>query len=171
MLDAFKKLIAVLDRVSMLIAGAVFCLAFALLVYDIILRTAFNSSVNGLHELVVVMFIYVFMLGAVSLYARNEDVNIPLLVDALGPRSKTVVMAISHLCVFMIMAVVAFYSIRLLPSWHAQKTPALGFRKSWELAPVIYGTAIIALTGVLNAWRLSVGEKVERDLAAAHAEG
>jgi TRAP-type C4-dicarboxylate transport system permease small subunit len=65
------------------VASLLFVAAMTLYAAEIVMRGFLNTGYPDYYEVVGIAFIYVFLLGAAALYARNEDIVIDLVYDRL----------------------------------------------------------------------------------------
>ena len=71
-------LVRALTFVLLVSAGTLFVVSVGVYATEIVLRGGFRTSFPEYYEIVGIAFIYVFLLGAAALYARNEDIIIDL---------------------------------------------------------------------------------------------
>lgn len=143
----------VLERIAQVliaVCSVLFVVAVVALITDILLRWAFNSSISGLHEAIIIVFLYGFMLGTAALYIRRGDVVLTLVSDRLDPRLSRWVERAVQAVVAVSMGLVAFHAVGLTFAWHGMRTPALGIPRSIELLPVAISCLIMALNAAVR---------------------
>ena len=81
MLDGIERLDRALLRAAEAVIVAALAAIFSIIVALVVLRYAFNSSIVGGNELVVLLFIYTTSLGAAVAIARKEHIAINFMVE------------------------------------------------------------------------------------------
>ena len=78
------------------------------------MRTYFNTGYPEYFEVVGFAFMYVFLLGAGGLYARNEDIMIEAIYHRLGERARMWLVSIVYVAMAVTMAVIFFHTWKLI---------------------------------------------------------
>jgi TRAP-type C4-dicarboxylate transport system permease small subunit len=132
------------------VSSVLFMIALCLMLFDVILRYGFSSSITGSHEFIALAFSYAFFLGTAALYIRRGDVVLGFALDRAPMPLKKLFNFIVQACIFVTMSAVAYQAVVLALSWHGMKSPALGYPQSFALAPVFICSAFIAVSAVAH---------------------
>jgi TRAP-type C4-dicarboxylate transport system permease small subunit len=133
-------------------AGVLFVISLGALILDIILRYGFNSSIIGLHEIVTITFLYVFLFGASALYARNEDIVIEVLWRRFPERTRQWLTLIVYGVVASTMAVVLVETIVLIITQLQVPTPQLRLPLAIMWIPLGFAAISITFGSLVEAW-------------------
>jgi TRAP-type transport system small permease protein len=148
-----------LMRLELALAGSIFALAMALLTIDVIGRYGFNRTIAHLHEAVTIGFVWVFLLGAAALYARNEDIVIDSLALRLPARAREVLILLVYLLTALVMAVVLVEAIGLARRQWRLPTPSLRLPRGIYGLAVAVAAASMVYTSLVECWASLIGMK------------
>lgn len=154
--DTVARGIRGITRAMLAISGLFFCLAVAGLTADIVSRAMLQSSIRGVDEVVVLLFVWIFMLGTAALYARNGDVALTIVVRTLPPRGRKLAALGVALVIAVSMALVFWQTVLLLWSQRGVVSADLGIPDAARFAPVAIATAFITFTSLVEAWSCAV---------------
>lgn len=148
-----------LARLELAAAGLLFALAMIALTAEVIARYGFNTTFQHLHEAVTIVFVYVFMLGAAALYARNEDIVITSLYDRLPRRTRELLLLAVYLMTAVVMAVVLVEAINLAQRQWRLPTPSMRVPRGVYGLAVATAAASILFTSLVECWACLIGLK------------
>jgi TRAP-type C4-dicarboxylate transport system permease small subunit len=169
-LDRFRSL---LGGIALGIAIALFAMSLLLLASDILMRYGFNEPMAYVSELVTIAFIYVYLLGAAALYARNEDLVLDLLYSRVGPRLRQVWLLLIYLGIAATMAVTLQVTIELMILQRHMPTPLLRIPLIIQHGALVACCTVILVSSLVDAlgclvWLLSGREPWPARAAVAH---
>lgn len=144
-------------RVELALAGSIFALAMLALTIDVIGRYGFNHTIAHLHEAVTIGFVWVFLLGAAALYARNEDIVIASFADRLPKRWREVLILLVYLLTALVMAVVLVEAIGLARRQWRLPTPSLRLPRGIYGLAVAVAAASMVYTSLVEGWASLIG--------------
>ena len=166
-----------LDRMRHLLGGlalaiclALFAGCLLLLAADIVMRYAFNAPMAYVSEVVTIAFIYVYLLGAAALYARNEDLVLDLLYRRVGERLRQIWLLLIYLGIAATMAVTLQVTIELMVIQRHMPTPMLRIPLIVEHAALAIASAIILVSSLVDAFGCLVWLRTGREPWPARAE-
>lgn len=166
-----------LDRVRRLVAAtalgicvALFALCMALLTADIVMRYAFDAPMAYVSEVVTIAFIYVYLLGAAALYARNEDLVLDALYNRFGPRFRQVWLLLIYLGIAVTMGVTLQVTIELMILQRSMPTPLLRIPLIIQHAALAAASLVILFSSLVDALGCCVWMRSGREPWRARAE-
>ncbi len=104
-----EKLKKILNAILAVLAGGSFLIMVGLVVYQVITRYVFNHPSSWSEELVSYMFAWTSLFGACLVTGQRGHMNIPLLVDKVGPSGKKVLSIISEVIILIFSVVILIY--------------------------------------------------------------
>lgn len=169
-LDRFR---ALLGSAALGIAIALFGISLLLLALDILMRYAFNSPMAYVSEVVTIAFIYVYLLGAAALYARNEDLVLDLLYRRVGERFRQVWLLLIYLGIAVTMIMTLQVTIELMILQRFMPTPLLRLPLIIEHGALLACCVVVLVSSLVDAlgclvWIRSGREPWPARIAAAH---
>jgi len=132
------------------VAGILLTFAMCVNGAEIVMRSFFNTSYPDYYEIVGIAFIYVFLLSAGALYARDEDIAIDMLYNFLPRTARPWWILTVHLLVAITMAVVLFYTWRLIGLQSRTPTPLLGIPEAVKWWPLAFASLSIIYTSLVE---------------------
>lgn len=153
-----ERLYHPLDRARLLMARAVLMICtilfggcLLLLASDIALRYLLRSPMQHVSEIVTIAFIYVYLLGAAALYARNEDISLDFIFRRFGVSAQAIWLMIIYLGVAFTMAVTLVETISLMDIQKGIKTPSMRLPLGIEHAALAIMSLLILFTSLVDA--------------------
>lgn len=134
------------------LAGTIFVIAMVALTIDIVLRYGANSSISGLHEAVVIAFVYVVMLGAVALYSKNEDIVVSIFVSKFPNNLQILTGFFVHTIIALTMLIVCHETVLLTSVQMQVPTPQLGWPLGVQWIPLAIASGTIFAFSLLELW-------------------
>ena len=132
-----KQLRKILNNILNVLAGVSFLAMVALTCWQVITRYILQNPSSWSEELVSYLFAWMALLGASIVVGERGHMNIPILVDRMGPAARKVVA-----CIFA--AVILVYGgIQITTLAMGQMTSSLG-------VPIGIFYIVLPLCGVLN---------------------
>lgn len=147
-LDHWRTL---LGRGALMVCILLFLGCLVLLALDILLRYAFSSPIQQTSEIVSIAFIYVYLLGAAALYARNEDISLDFIFKRFGVSAQAIWLLFIYLGIAVTMAVVCVETLTLMEIQKSIPTPLLRLPLAVEHAALAIASLLIAFTSLTDA--------------------
>lgn len=148
----FGRAVRAITSLYMNLAGAIFILAMVALTIDILLRYGANSSISGLHEAVVIAFVYVVMLGAVALYSKNEDIVVSVFVSKFPLNIQILIGFLVHIIIASTMLIVCQQTVLLTSVQMQVPTPQLGWPLGVQWIPLAIASGTIFAFSFMELW-------------------
>lgn len=140
-----------LTWVQLVVAGVLLVVGMCVNGAEIIMRSFFNTSYPDYYEVVGIAFIYVFLLSAGALYARDEDIVIGMVFDLTPASVRPWWVMVVHVLVAAGMAIVLSYTIRLIGLQSRTPTPLLGIPEAVKWWPLAFASVSIIYTSLVEA--------------------
>jgi len=132
------------------VAAVLIVLEVIILASDVFARYVLRNALVWGDELALIMFLWLTMLGAVIAYRRGEHMRLTAVMSAVPPRVRQVCAVISP-------TVVAIFCLELLPASRSfliqeqiDLTPALSIPRSYVIAAIVVGLALILILAILR---------------------
>ena len=145
------RAVRVLAWVQLTAAGVLLVEGMCVNGAEIVMRSFLNTSYPDYYEVVGISFIYVFLFSAGALYARDEDIVINMLYDFAPRPAKPWWVLTVHILVAATMAVVLFYTARLIGLQSRTPTPLLGIPEAVKWWPLSAASVSIIYTSLIEA--------------------
>jgi TRAP-type C4-dicarboxylate transport system permease small subunit len=133
-------------------AASLFVLSIVVYTIEIVLRGFFFTSFPEYYEIVAFSFIYVYLLGAAALYARNEDVVIELLYNRLPEVLQRWLLLLIQIGIAVTMVTVFIHAVKIIDLQMHTPTPLLGVPEAIKWIPLAIAAAWITLSASVEAW-------------------
>ncbi len=146
------RLVRALTWAQLSLAGVLFILSLGLYTAEVVMRTGFSTGYPEYYEVVGFAFMYVFLLGAGALYARNEDIMIEAIYLRLGPRPAAYLVSFVYAAMALTMAVIFFHTWKLIGLQMNTPTPMLEIPESVKWFPLLFLSASIVFTSLVELW-------------------
>lgn len=169
----FHRLDRIRRAVGVLVLGiclVLFGICTALLGVDIFMRYVFEAPMAYVSEIVTIAFIYVYLLGAAALYARNEDLVLDILYNRVGPRMRQVWLLLIYLGIAATMAVTLWTTVELMILQRNMPTPLLRIPLIVEHAALAAACVVILFSSLVDAVGCCVWMRTGREPWPARAE-
>jgi TRAP-type C4-dicarboxylate transport system permease small subunit len=139
-----KKLRNILDNILKVLCGASFLAMVALTCWQVFTRYILQNPSSWSEELVSYLFAWMALLGASLVVGERGHMNIPILVDRMGPKMKKVFHIFAEIIACLFAAVILVYGgMQITSLAMGQMTSSLGIAIG-----VFY--VVLPLSGVLN---------------------
>lgn len=145
-------LVRALTFVLLVSAGTLFVVSVGIYATEIVLRGGFRTSFPEYYEIVGIAFIYVFLLGAAALYARNEDIIIDLVYARLPPTHRRYMIAVIYAAIVVTMLTIFIATVELISLVMSTPTPLLGVPEAIKWIPFAIASASIAFSSAVELW-------------------
>jgi TRAP-type C4-dicarboxylate transport system permease small subunit len=145
------RLVRLAGTAQLWLAAAIFAACIALYAVEIAMRLLFHGGFPDYFEIIGISFLYVFLLGAAALYARDEDIIIDFLYLKAPPAVQAWWLLGVHCIVAVTVAVTAVVTWRLIVLQSAVPTPLLRIPESVRWVPLLIATGSILLTATARA--------------------
>ncbi len=126
---------------------------FLILVANTTLRYATGASLQWANEVPELLFPWLVMSGVVLAAQRGAHITTSFLMDKLPEAGRQVAAVGGWLLVTALYATLAWATWRMLEIVHDEKSPILQIPGSVTYACVMVGMAMLAVLGLLSAWR------------------
>lgn len=139
-----KQLRKILDNILNVLAGVSFLAMVALTCWQVFTRYVLQNPSSWSEELVSYLFAWMALLGASIVVGERGHMNIPILVDRMGPGARKVLNIFSEIvgCVFA--AVILVYGgVQITSLAMGQMTSSLGI-------PIGVFYVVLPVCGVIN---------------------
>lgn len=139
-----KQLRKILDSILNVLAGVSFLAMVALTCWQVFTRYVLQNPSSWSEELVSYLFAWMALLGASLVVGERGHMNIPILVDRMGPKARKVLNIFSEIvgCVFA--AVILVYGgVQITSLAMGQMTSSLGI-------PIGVFYIVLPVCGVIN---------------------
>ena len=150
--DRASRVVRFMTHIYLAACGVTFATVLVALTVDITLRYGFNSSILGLHEAVVIAFVYIVLLGSAALYARNEDIVITFFTMRLPDTVQVWVGVGVNVAVASTMGVLLQQTVVLIDAQMQVPTPQLGLPLAIEWIPLAITAASVLATSLVELW-------------------
>ena len=139
-----KQLRKVLDNVLNVLAGVSFIAMVALACWQVFTRYILQNPSSWSEELVSYLFAWMALLGASIVVGERGHMNIPILVDRMGPMARKVLNIFSEVVGCIFAAVILVYGgVQITTLAMGQMTSSLG-------VPIGVFYVVLPLCGVIN---------------------
>ncbi len=146
------RIVRLLTWAQLALAGVLFVASLGLYTAEIVMRTGFSTGYPEYYEIVSFSFMYVFLLGASALYARNEDIMIEAVYFRLSERGKAWLVLLVYVLMVLTMAIIFVHTWRLIVLQINTPTPLLGVPESVKWIPLLFLSASIVFTSLVEVW-------------------
>ena len=139
-----KQLIKILDNVLSVLAGVSFSAMVALTCWQVFTRYILQNPSSWSEELVSYLFAWMALLGASIVVGERGHMNIPILVDRMGPGARKVLNIFAEIVACVFAAVILVYGgVQITTLAMGQMTSSLG-------VPIGIFYVVLPLCGVIN---------------------
>lgn len=156
-----KKLLDILDRILMWIAGGLLCLMVSVVLIQVAMRYVFNAPTAWSEEFSTLLFVWMTMLGIPLALRHHQHIAIDLLAQKSRGLPKKILAISSNLFFLGTFTAVAYLSIKILPAAHRQNisgiSDALGinFPLSITYIAVTVGSVFIVVFAIEKMFELT----------------
>lgn len=139
-----KKLRNILDNILKVLCGVSFLAMVALTCWQVLTRYVLKNPSSWSEELVSYLFAWMALLGASLVVGERGHMNIPILVDRVGPKMKKALSVFAEIIACLFAAVILVYGgMQITSLAMGQMTSSLGIAIG-----VFY--VVLPLSGILN---------------------
>jgi TRAP-type C4-dicarboxylate transport system permease small subunit len=131
----------VMVPVIFLLSGVMFLVVIA----QVIFRYILSQPLPWSEELARYLMIWVACLAASEAYAKGNHVGINLVIDALKPSLRKIMILAIHLAVSVLMGLIAYQGFALSFLLRDQLSPALEIPMTWPYMAVPVGAVLILI--------------------------
>jgi TRAP-type C4-dicarboxylate transport system permease small subunit len=125
--------------VIFVLGGAMFVVVLA----QVVFRYVLSHPLPWSEELARYLMVWVACLAASEAYARGNHVGVTLIVNAVRPRLRKIMILIIHLAVCVLMGVVVYQGFALSLMVGDQLSPAMELSMTWPYMAVPVGAVFI----------------------------
>jgi TRAP-type C4-dicarboxylate transport system permease small subunit len=144
-LAPLARLLSVLSRVSLWVAGAGLVLMTAFVGWQVFGRYVLNSSPSWTEPASVMLMSWFIFLGAAIGVRENNHMGFDVLLYVLPPGGKRVLRMISDLVVLAFGIGMIWYGSELVGLTWSSTLPALGISGAFSYIPLVAGGVLVAL--------------------------
>ena len=139
-----KNVRVLLTRLLNLLAGTSCLVMVALTCWQVFTRYILSSPSSWSEELVSYMFAWMSLLGASLVTSERGHMNIPILVDLVGPGGRKLLQCLGEIIAFLFsLIILTFGGVQIAQLAMGQMTSSLG-------VPIGIFYVVLPLCGVLN---------------------
>lgn len=113
MLKAYSRLLDILEMIEKAVIAVSVAAMVILMMYQVILRYAFNNSNSWSEELVRYLFILSVMLGSAIAVRRNSHLQIDILLNFMSTKVKAIFTIVSTCAAIVFLGFLMRYSLML----------------------------------------------------------
>lgn len=154
------------DNLEVYIGSIFLSITFVLVVINVFTRYFVHYTINWSEEVAVASFVWVIFLGFSYSYRNNKLIGISALVNLLPKRAGNFVRLITNICVFIISAIMLFFSFNYTANM-TKTTAALEAPYQLVYASIVISFALICIYAIIkiinSIKRLSDVEEKEED--------
>ncbi len=150
------RVVRLLAWAQLAIAGVLFVEATMVYGAEIIMRGMLNTSYPEYYEVVGISFIWIFLLSAGALYARDQDVVIDMIYAHVPKRGQPWWVLVVQLSITATMALTLYYTLWLIDLQSHTPTPLLRVPEAIKWYPLAIASASIVFTSLVEAWRCAI---------------
>jgi TRAP-type transport system small permease protein len=121
---------------------------------ELVARNFFNYSFVWAHELNLLLATWVYFLGMTMVYYRNADITVEYFTGLLPAGAQRIWIALCHLVVIGVLAVIAWYCAVLIHLQADFKTTGLGIPNPLFSAPVFLSALLMALHVMVHTQKI-----------------
>jgi C4-dicarboxylate transporter DctM subunit len=133
-----------LNRASSALSSVMLVSVVATNAAEIILRSAFNYSLDWIFEINLLFATWLYFLGICQVYYRRGDISVDVFVRILPAQAKFVWVWVVDLATLGTLAVIGWYGVRLVILQWPFKTPGgLALPTATYTAPLVIGAIIM----------------------------
>ena len=143
----------VMVPVIFLLSGVMFLLVIA----QVIFRYILSQPLPWSEELARYLMIWVACLAASEAYAKGNHVGVSLIIDALKPSLRKIMILAIHLAVSILMGIIAYQGFVLSFLLRDQLSPALELPMTWPYMAVPVGAGLMLIQALALFFK-QVGE-------------
>lgn len=148
MLQAYTKFLDGVEKIEKLLLTITFPAMVAIMLYQVILRYVFSNSNAWSEELTRYLFIFNVMIAAAIAVRRNSHLQIDILINRFGPRTKRIFTIAATAIGIAFLAMLFVYSLELCRMGTSNISPGVGISMSIPYASVPIGIVLMVLTSI-----------------------
>jgi len=133
--------------------GAMFVVVLA----QVVFRYVLSHPLPWSEELARYLMVWVACLAASEAYARGNHVGVTLIVNAVRPRQRKMMILIIHLAVCVLMGVVVYQGFKLSFMVGDQLSPAMELSMTWPYLSVPVGAVLIFIQAAALIFKQAAG--------------
>ena len=112
---------------------------------ELVGRNLFNYSFVWAHELNLLLATWTYFIGMTLVYSRNGDITVEYFTNLLPVRARRVWIAVTHVAVLCVLAVIIWYCWVLMQLQWGFRTTGLGIPNPWFSAAVFVSAVLMVL--------------------------
>jgi TRAP-type C4-dicarboxylate transport system permease small subunit len=112
---------------------------------ELVGRNFFNYSFVWAHEVNLLLGTWTYFIGMTLVYSRNADITVDYFSNLLPERARRVWIAITHVVVLCVLAVIIWYCWVLIRLQTGFRSTGLGIPNPWFSAAVLVSAVLMAL--------------------------
>ena len=151
-LAGFKIALDVLERVLMILCVILLALVVTIHAIEIFTRYFMNYSSTVSGELGLILASWMYFLGFIILFKRGEDVVMEYFFRFLPDRIGEIVDWLSHVAIFIFLAVLVWKSIKFYIMTRMMEHPFLPIKYSYTVQPILVGSILALVVAIYFVW-------------------
>ncbi|MCJ7873369.1 TRAP transporter small permease subunit [Phaeobacter sp. J2-8] len=122
--------------------------------YAVVLRYWAGAPLHWMEEASGIALIWIVMIGAIAAERDNEQLSIPIFVEAMSRRGQVIVKCVIGILSVGLLALLAYYGVTLAEKVAFKLTGVLKISWYWIDIAVPVGFVGIILCYIAGAWRM-----------------
>lgn len=139
-------------------------LMFLMVFSNVVLRYAFSSGIEYSEELSRFAFVWLTFVGAVAVARDGAHLNVEMLVAAVSPRARLMLMVLSDLIVLLCCGLLVYGTWQSLGLNASNYSPITGISYAWVHGVGLFSGGVIGLLTAMRMFRALAGRLTEEEL-------
>lgn len=144
-MEDLPKISRLLHRVMIPVIFVLGSLMFLVVIAQVISRYIFSYPLAWSEELARYLMVWLACLAASEAYAKGHHVGVTLVLHALKPVARRIMILFIHLAVAVVMGVIAFQGVKLSYLLRNQVSPAMEVPMTWPYLAVPVGAGVMLI--------------------------
>lgn len=164
--NGYSRFMDILELVLKILIGVAMLVMLAVMLYQVVLRYAFNSANIWSEELARYLMCYVVLLGAAVAVRRGSHLQVDFLINLLKPRARCIAVCVCTLAGMIFLVYFLLYGVDLCGNTVNSISSGTGIPMSYAYACLPIGAVLMLLASVevilkelLKFTELGKGEK------------
>ncbi|WP_292594520.1 TRAP transporter small permease [Mesorhizobium sp.] len=155
-----KLLWRAINWLLVLLIGVMFLMVFG----NVVLRYAFNSGIEYSEELSRFAFVWLTFIGAVAVAKDGAHLNVEILVGAVSPRTRMMLLIASDFIVLLCCFLLVYGTWRSLGINASNYSPIVGISYAWVYGIGLFSGGVIGLLTASRLVRAATGRLSQEEL-------
>lgn len=156
-MEELPKISQFLQRVMIPVIFVLGSLMFLVVIAQVIARYVFSYPLAWSEELARYLMVWLACLAASEAYAKGHHVGVTLILHALKPALRKIMILFTHLAVAVVMGVITYQGVKLSYLLRNQVSPAMEVPMTWPYLAVPVGAGVMLIQALAFFFK-QVGE-------------